>query len=344
MKTAIDLAERGLVPDWITRRGIRRLLRGRLREVCSEEPEVNLERLLRETSHDPVALHTAAANEQHYEVPADFFKLILGPNLKYSACLWTDGIESLGSAEEAMLTLTCERAGLTNGQTVLELGCGWGSLSLWMARHYPDSDITAVSNSESQVDYIRKLAKHRGLGNVRAMVSDMNEFSTDTRFDRVVSVEMFEHMRNLGELLSRVRRWLRPEGQLFVHIFAHRRYAYPFEARGDSDWMSKYFFTGGLMPSEDLLAKFPEHFEIKRQWRVAGTHYAQTLEAWLDQLDARRGAVREVLASTYGDAEAERWVNRWRLFLLACAELFAYRNGDEWGVGHYLMVPSGARS
>lgn len=342
MKAAIDLVERGFVPDWLTRQGIRMLLRERLREIGAEDPETAVQQLMIEMQDGPIALHPSAANDQHYEVPAQFFELILGPHLKYSAAHWPEHVKSLWSAEEAMLALTCKRAGIRNGQNILDLGCGWGSLSLWIASRYPDCTITAVSNSASQGDHVRARARRLGLGNVRVRTADMNAFSTDERYDRVVSVEMFEHMRNIGALLARIRRWLRDDGMLFVHIFVHREHAYPFEVQSDHDWMAEHFFTGGMMPREDLLTRFPEHFDVIARWRVDGTHYSKTLEAWLSNLDQRRAKVMPVLAATYGD-EAERWLHRWRLFLLACSELFGYRSGQEWMVGHYLLQPAGNR-
>jgi len=340
MKAAIDLVERGLVPDWLTRRGIRMLLRERLRDIGAEDTETAVQRLMVAMQDSPIALHPRAANDQHYEVPARFFELILGPHLKYSSAYWPENVHSLQSAEEAMLKLTCQRAGIRNGQNILDLGCGWGSLSLWIANRYPECKITAVSNSASQGQYVTARAQHLGLVNVRVLTADMNSFSTDERYDRVVSVEMFEHMRNIGALLGRIRHWLHADGRLFVHVFAHREHAYPFAVESDHDWMAEHFFTGGMMPSEDLLTRFPEHFDVVDHWRVEGTHYSKTLEAWLSKLDQRREEVMPVLAGTYGD-EAERWLHRWRLFLLACSELFKFRSGQEWMVGHYLLQPVG---
>jgi cyclopropane-fatty-acyl-phospholipid synthase len=346
MKTAIRLVERGLVPDRLVRHGIRRLLGERLREQRSAfqpDPAAALERWVACMRSGPVAAVPERANEQHYELPPRFFELVLGPHLKYSSALFEQpeddptGLErvGLGAAEEAMLALTCERAGLRVDvpQRVLELGCGWGSLTLWMAARYPRSSILAVSNSAPQREHVLARAAERGLDNVEVVTRDMNVFDTDRRFDRIVSVEMFEHMRNWERLLGRASRWLEPDGRLFLHVFAHRDYAYPFEVRGDSDWMSELFFTGGMMPSHGLLDHLDQPFEVEQRWAVSGQHYARTAEAWLANLDARRDEVLEVLRGTYGD-QSGTWLRRWRVFFLSCAELFGYRGGDEWLVSH----------
>ena len=326
------LAERGLLPLPILRRGIRTLLERRLSDERARARGIDA--FVRELESSPVAVHTADANDQHYEVPAAFFERALGPRLKYSSALWPEGVTTLGDAEEAMLALTCDRAGLTDGQDVLELGCGWGSLTLWMAERYPNSRIVAVSNSASQRAFITA----RAPGNVRVITADMNDFTTAARFDRVVSVEMFEHMRNYGELLRRIRGWLRADGRLFVHVFCHLKYAYPFETDGPDDWMGRHFFTGGLMPSFDLIPGFDRDMVIEAGWRVGGEHYERTARAWRENLEARRTEILPVLAELYG-ADAPRWFHRWRLFFLACEELFGYRKGTEWMVGHYRFAP-----
>ncbi|MDS4019849.1 MAG: cyclopropane-fatty-acyl-phospholipid synthase family protein [Candidatus Competibacter sp.] len=338
LKTAIELMERGYVPDWLTRIGIRRLLGERLRaeDVGDDRArEATLARLIAELRDGPIALHAGAANEQHYEVPADFFRRVLGPRLKYSSCWWPDEVKDLETAEAAMLALTCERAELGFDQDILELGCGWGPLTLWMAEFYPDSRIVAVSNSSSQREFIEEQCRARALPNVRVITADMNDFHTDRRFDRVVSVEMFEHMRNYRELMGRIHAWLKPGGKLFVHIFTHRRLAYPFETEGEDNWMGRYFFTGGLMPSRDLLPRFQGDLRLEEQWHFNGRHYQRTLEAWLANQDRHRKEILALFRATYGPEQAERWFQRWRVFFMACAELFGYRNGEEWGVSHY---------
>ncbi len=330
---AIELAERGLVPLAGLRLGVRRLLRQRLRDAAAG-PDVD--ELVRELAGSPVALTPEKANEQHYEVPPRFFELTLGPHLKYSGAYWPDGVHELAEAEGAMLRLSCERARLEDGQDVLELGCGWGSLTLHMARSFPNSRITAVSNSAPQ----RRFIEERAPGNVRVITADMNELELDGRFDRVVSVEMFEHMRNYRELLRRIRGWMRPEARLFVHVFCHRAHAYPYETEGADNWMGRHFFTGGLMPSLDLFERFDEHLSVEARWEVDGTHYERTARAWRENLERRRPEVTRVLEDTYG-RDAPRWYHRWRLFFLACEELFGYRDGSEWIVAHYLFAPGG---
>jgi len=339
MQQLIAQVERGRIPDPLVRAGIRQLLKQRLREESADVEAANqrLYALIESMAASPVAMSTELANEQHYELPAAFFLRALGPRLKYSCCLWPAGVDTLEQAEVAMLGLTCERAGLEDGQDVLELGCGWGSLSLWMAEHYPSSRITVVSNSGSQRAFIEEQRDQRGLGNLTVITADMNDFDTELRFDRVVSLEMFEHMRNQAELMRRVSGWLRPGGRLFVHIFCHRELAYVFRTEGDDNWMGKYFFTDGLMPSDNLLLHFQNELRLQRRWRVNGVHYEKTSNAWLARMDAARAELLPVFAQVYGDDEAERWINRWRVFFMSCAELFGFAGGNEWYVSHYLF-------
>ncbi len=343
---AIELCENGWVPDFLARFGMRRLMAQRLADESVDRGEAEFGRFrdyLEQLRSSRIALETDAANEQHYEVPAEFFRLVLGENLKYSCCWWDGGMsgslaDGLDEAEARMLQLTCERAALQDGQDILELGCGWGSLTVWMARHYPNARITAVSNSNSQREFINSRCAAAGLTNVEVITADANDFTTEQRFDRVVSVEMFEHMRNYSALMERISNWLVPGGKLFVHIFCHRQLMYPFTTEGEYDWMGKYFFTGGLMPAEHTLLYFQEHLSIEDQWRVSGTHYEKTSNAWLERMDRNRDAVLKVLAEAYGKDQAAVWMQRWRMFFMAVAELFGYRDGTEWMVAHYRFV------
>jgi cyclopropane-fatty-acyl-phospholipid synthase len=335
-----SLLEKNLLPDSAIRKGIRRLLKERLRDEKMDSPDGQQEHfnsLLELCKNSPIAIETKAANEQHYEVPTEFYKYCLGPNLKYSCGFYKEGVTSLEQAEKDMLALTCERAELKNGMQILELGCGWGSLTLWMGKHFPDSKITAVSNSRTQKEYIDATAKERGLNNIEIITADMNVFSTDKKFDRVVSVEMFEHMRNHGILLKKISSWLKDDGALFVHIFTHKDYLYFFEVKDNSDWMSKYFFTGGMMPSDHYLYYWNADLKVKKHWRVSGIHYSKTSEAWLENMDKNKSAILPLFEKTYGKENTTKWWVYWRVFYLACAELWGYENGEEWFVSHYLL-------
>ena len=338
----IDLCERGLVPDVLTRYGIRRLSAQRLQDEGASDLRAADERfrtLLDALRQSPIAIETAAANEQHYEVPTRFFELCLGKRLKYSSCFYATGSEDLDAAEEAMLALYGERAELADGQRILELGCGWGSLTLWMAQRFPKARITGVSSSRTQREHILAQAAQRGLGNVEIITCDVNRLELpEGEFDRTVSIEMFEHMRNYQHLLGNVSRWLKPGGKLFVHIFCHRSLMYPFETQGEDNWMGKYFFTGGLMPSADTLLHFQRDLTIEQRWLLPGTHYERTANHWLENQDRHREEVMSVLVQAYGAAEAARWNQRWRMFWMACAELFGYAGGNEWLVAHYRFV------
>ena len=335
-----EALDREIIPEALIRLAIRLNCRSRIYEERKKSIDLEAEGLMsfiESCSASQIAVVPEKANEQHYEVPSAFFALALGKHRKYSSCYYLRDDDTLDMAERQMLELTCERAELQDGQKILELGCGWGSLTLFMAERYRQSQITALSNSHSQREYILSQAKQRGLTNVAVITSDINQFSIDVKFDRVVSVEMFEHMRNHRELLRRARSWLEDDGKLFVHIFCHHLYAYLYETEGVSNWLGKNFFSGGMMPSDDLLLRYPEHFQIEKQWRVSGTHYGRTSEHWLENIKKNRPAVVDILGQTYGSEQANRWFARWSIFFLACAELFAYRNGREWYVSHYLF-------
>ncbi len=337
--TLTQWAERGLIPDGLLRFGIRRQCAARLSDENAIGIEATAERQrtrIDELRKSPIAIETDAANAQHYELPPPFFQLCLGKNLKYSSCYWDETTPDLDAAEARMLAIYGERAELADGQAILELGCGWGSLTLWMAAKYPSARITAVSNSRPQREFIEARAKERGLENIAIITTDVNQLSLDeAQFDRVVSIEMFEHMRNYEHLLQRVGSWLKPGGKLFVHIFCHKTLAYPFETAGEDNWMGRHFFTGGLMPAADTLLHFQKHIQIEERWLLPGTHYEKTANAWLENQDRNGEQVMAILTEAYGVEQAKLWNQRWRMFWMACAELFGYADGSEWLVAHY---------
>ena len=345
----IEAIERGMVPDPAIRFGIRRLCRERLKTLqpstgksLDDQAREYVEKLKRSR----IATHTDDANRQHYELPPEFFTLVLGKNRKYSSAFWPERCRNLDDAEEAALCATIERAELADGTKILELGCGWGSLTLSMARRFPNSQILALSNSAPQRQFIEGRALAEGLRNVNVITRNIEQVEDLAaefgQFDRVVSVEMFEHLRNYEALLKRISRWLAPDGKLFVHIFTHRAFSYPFETEGEDNWMGKYFFTGGQMPAHDLLPRFQEHLALERDWAWDGTHYQRTAEAWLKNMDRHADEIRGIFDQIYGEAESARWMQRWRMFFMSCGELFGYRNGKEWGVSHYLFQKPGA--
>ncbi len=330
-----SLLEKNLLPDWLIRIGIRRLLAQRIRE---ESTRYDRAAYVADLKTRALAEQTAAANEQHYEVPTSFYQYCLGKRLKYSGCLYPTGKESLDEAEEHMLALYAERAQLADGQNILELGCGWGSLCLYNAAKFPGARITAISNSRTQKEHIDAEAKKRGLTNLQIITCDINAFDiAPGQFDRVVSVEMFEHLKNYDLLFRNIARWLKPGGLLFTHIFTHSRFSYHFIARDETDWMSRYFFTGGQMPAHDLLMQFQVDLTLVTDWKVNGRHYQQTAEHWLQNMDAHRAEIMPLFRATYGADQATKWWAYWRVFYLSCAELWGYRNGEEWLVSHYLF-------
>ncbi len=339
----IRLAEAGWLPDRLLRIAIRGICRRRAAALAANGPGQDAT-FRASLAIGPIAEVADAANEQHYEWPPALFEHVLGPWLKYSCGWWDDSTPDLAHAEEAMLHLTCQRAGIADGMRILDLGCGWGSLSLWIAERYPQARVLGVSNSAPQREFIQARCRERGLSNVEIRTADINTLALDGVFDRVVSIEMFEHMRNWAALLERIAGWLTPEGRLFVHHFAHRAFAYPYEDEGSSDWMARNFFSGGIMPSEHLIQDFPNHLRVERSWRVGGTHYARTSDAWLERLDAAREPLKPVFRETVGEAEAARAHQRWRMFVLACSELFGVLDGSEWFVAHHRLAPTGEAS
>jgi cyclopropane-fatty-acyl-phospholipid synthase len=336
-----SILEKDLLPDWMIRAGIRKFLKQRIKEETlagRENPEVHLRKYAEDLRQRPIAENTVAANEQHYEVPTAFYKKCLGPRLKYSGCLFPTGHETLRQAEEAMLALYVERGQLADGQEILELGCGWGSLTLYLAERFPTTQITAVSNSSTQRAFIEGETRLRRLENVRVITADMNSFDvTAGRFDRIVSIEMLEHMKNYRQLLANVSRWLKPDGKFFVHIFTHRKLAYHFVPKDSTDWMARYFFTGGQMPAHNLLSCFQDDLRLAQDWKVNGRHYKRTADHWLNNMDRHKTEIMAQFAETYGADQATKWWAYWRIFFMSCSELWGFNGGEEWLISHYLF-------
>ena len=336
----LKLLQTNMIPDALIRLVVRQINRQAIRRLEGlgfEEQEQRRRSLLERLDRSPIAIHTDLPNLQHYEVPPAFFKLVLGKRLKYSCCYWPEGETQLDQAEERMLDLTCQRAQLEDGMSVLDLGCGWGSLSLWIAEHYPACQVLAVSNSRDQIAWIKERARERGFQNVDGFVVDVNQLELDQQFDRVISIEMFEHMKNYRRLMAKIGQLLTPRGKLFVHIFSHHLFAYEFEAGENSNWMAQTFFTGGTMPSDDLLLHYQDDLRLVDHWRLSGLHYAKTLRAWLEKMASHKAQVQGVLADAYGPEQTRLWWVNWRLFFLACEENWAYRAGREHLVSHYLF-------
>ncbi|HUD86870.1 MAG TPA: cyclopropane-fatty-acyl-phospholipid synthase family protein [Xanthobacteraceae bacterium] len=337
VQAMIGVGENVPWPDVVTQAAIK-LLVGRTRRQLRRAADDADVRFARDMAAYPIAVHVAEANAQHYEIPAEFFALALGPQRKYSCCLYDDGIDTLATAEERALRVSAEHAALADGQRILELGCGWGSLSLWMARHYPAARVTSVSNSNSQRAYITQQARALGLANLDVVTADMNDFRPHGRFDRVVSVEMFEHMANWQPLLRRMRDCLEADGRMFMHVFSSKRAPYRFASDDKDDWIAQHYFTGGIMPSHGLIRQFSDCFTVEAEWWWNGRHYARTAEDWLNNFDHNADAIFDILKGVYGD-DARLWQRRWRLFFLATAGLFGHAAGEEWGVSHYRLAP-----
>ena len=339
-KRMIVAAESVNLPDFVSKAGIRYMV-SRSQTKLNGADTLRDQAFLNMVETRPIAVHTEKANEQHYEIPAEFYELILGPYRKYSCCLFDEGSGDLGAAEERALAETMRHADLADGQSILEMGCGWGSLSLFMAEALPNAQITSVSNSHSQRKYIERLAASRSLTNLKVITCDMNEFETSEHFDRIVSVEMFEHMSNWRKLLTKARHWLHQDGRMFLHVFTHKQSAYLFDERDKTDWIAQHFFTGGIMPSHSLIRGFPDLFHVEDEWRWNGAHYEKTARQWLANYDANQKAIIAILQGVYGD-QAPVWHRRWRLFFLATMGLFGHDEGKEWGVSHYRLAPSPA--
>ena len=338
VKELFSIAEKGYVPDPILRKGIQHMCRNRITDIRISDEIVRkkyIKDFIDNMNRAEIAPSPHFANQQLYEVPHNFFELVLGSYKKYSCGYWDDDTHDITQAESQALQLTCQHADIRDGHKILELGCGWGSLTLWLAEKFPSSHVTAISNSSSQRSYILKKINELGLTNVEVLTKDINNFTPTTNFDRIVSVEMFEHLRNYNEIFSRISQWLNKEGKFFMHIFCNELEPYLFVDRGPSDWMTRHFFSAGMMPSADLPLYFQDALTLDKEWHWDGVHYERTANAWLDNLDRNRSDVMPILANIYGTENTNRWFHRWRLFFMACAELFGMEEGGIWGVHHY---------
>jgi cyclopropane-fatty-acyl-phospholipid synthase len=337
---AISLAERGAVPDSLLSLGIERACGRRLKEVrdqFSEDAQAEMALFIKRLNEFSIAESTDEANEQHYELPPEFFELVLGPRRKYSGCEWPKGVHTLAEAEVAALDTVVSRADVQPGQRILELGCGWGSLSLYLAEKFPSCEIVSVSNSAGQRGYIESVCAEKGFTNLTVVTADINEFEPEGVFDRILTVEMLEHVRNYSALFARIKTWLGKGGLLFVHVFRHKDFAYLFETEGSQNWMGRHFFTGGVMPSHDLLERAQNSLDLVESWQINGVNYGLTADAWLNNMDRNRDRILPILVSRYGAGQEQIWFQRWRMFFIACRELFGFDDGTEWGVSHYVF-------
>ena len=335
MSLGIYLAEHGLLPDQLLAYGIRQQIKLRIKECIAYKDK--MQQFISSLGKGPAAIEQEAANDQHYEVPAVFYTYALGKHLKYSSAYWPEGVHTLDEAEAAMLKLSCTRAELQNGQDILEIGCGWGSLTLWMAEHYPASKITAISNSASQREYILGQCARHGFDNVTVITNDVTLFETDHQFDRIVSIECFEHLRNYAYMFEKMSGWLKDQGLAFLHVFCHDQYTYPFEGEDDDNWMARHFFTGGIMPSYNLFEEFNQHLHVTNKWSVNGKHYERTAQAWLDNMDTHKNKLNDMFPNLPSKKDQQLQFNRWRMFFMSCRELFGFNNGQDWFVGHYKL-------
>ena len=335
------LLARGLIPDWILRRGVRSQGKERLNMMNKVDSTKEYSKFINEASTGNIAVNTDDANNHHYEVDSEFFKYCLGKNLKYSCCFWDENTLDLDAAEDNMLEIYSKRAEITDGMNILDIGCGWGSLSLFLAQKYPKSEITGVSNSSSQKIFIDSVASERNISNLNIITRDINDFRTEEKYDRILSIEMFEHTKNTKKLMNLINDWLNPNGLFFMHVFAHKENPYYFDRDQKNAWMAKYFFTGGMMPNHNLFKDLKSNLEYQKSWILSGEHYERTSNAWLDKMDQNKSKILSLFERSNSSSVAKRKFHFWRLFYIACAEIFGYDNGNEWVVSHHLFKKSG---